>query len=72
MKSYNAVGVLIRRPSVTPEELQIIGALCTVGSPAVAKELYFIAFDQEILKRPCPRDKYFFSLTLVALTVVSR
>ncbi|HSA64095.1 MAG TPA: metal ABC transporter permease [Nitrospira sp.] len=78
MKAYNAevYGYLFGNVlSVTPEELQVIGGLTVlvVGSLGLfSKELYFIAFDQEMAEASgVPARKMFFLLlTLVALTVV--
>ena len=78
MKTYNAevYGYLFGNVlSVTPEELQTIGGLTilVVGSLGLfSKELYFIAFDQEMAEASgVPARKMFFLLlTLVALTVV--
>ncbi|HEX6947993.1 MAG TPA: metal ABC transporter permease [Nitrospira sp.] len=78
MKAYNAevYGYLFGNVlSVTPEELRIIGvlAIVVVGSIALfSKELYFIAFDQEMAEASgVPARRIFFLLlTLVALTVV--
>jgi ABC-type Mn2+/Zn2+ transport system permease subunit len=78
MKAYNAevYGYLFGNVlSVTPEELRIIGILTVgvVGSIGLfSKELYFIAFDQEMAEASgVPARRIFFLLlTLVALTVV--
>ena len=78
MKSYNAevYGYLFGSVlSVTPDELHIIGALSilVLGLIVVfSKELYFIAFDQEMAEASGvpARQIYFLLLTLVALTVV--
>jgi ABC-type Mn2+/Zn2+ transport system permease subunit len=78
MKTYNAevYGYLFGNVlSVTPEELRVIGALTigVVGSILLfSKELYFIAFDQEMAEASgVPARRIFFLLlTLVALTVV--
>jgi ABC-type Mn2+/Zn2+ transport system permease subunit len=78
MKAYNAevYGYLFGNVlSVTPEELRIIGvlAIVVVGSIVLfSKELYFIAFDQEMAEASgVPARRIFFLLlTLVALTVV--
>ncbi|MDH5496348.1 MAG: metal ABC transporter permease, partial [Nitrospira sp.] len=60
---------------VTPEELRIIGALSILVLGLIllfAKELYFIAFDQEMAEASGvpARQIFFLLLTLVALTVV--
>ncbi|HTL60611.1 MAG TPA: metal ABC transporter permease [Nitrospira sp.] len=78
MKTYNAevYGYLFGNVlSVTPEELRIIAALtvAVVGSILLfSKELYFIAFDQEMAEASGvpARRMFFLLLTLVALTVV--
>ncbi|MDR4468559.1 MAG: metal ABC transporter permease [Nitrospira sp.] len=78
MKSYNAevYGYLFGSVlSVTPDELHTIGALSilVLGLIVVfSKELYFIAFDQEMAEASGvpARQVYFLLLTLVALTVV--
>ncbi|GKS65940.1 membrane protein [Nitrospira sp.] len=78
MKSYNAevYGYLFGSVlSVTPDELHIIAALSilVLGLIVVfSKELYFIAFDQEMAEASGvpARHIYFLLLTLVALTVV--
>ncbi|MGE0643804.1 MAG: metal ABC transporter permease [Nitrospira sp.] len=78
MKSYNAevYGYLFGSVlSVTPEELTIIGILSilVLGLLLVfSKELYFIAFDQEMAEASGvpARHIFFLLLTLVALTVV--
>jgi ABC-type Mn2+/Zn2+ transport system permease subunit len=78
MKTYNAevYGYLFGNVlSVTPEELQVIGGLTilVVGSIVLfSKELYFIAFDQEMAEASGipARRMFFLLLTLVALTVV--
>jgi ABC-type Mn2+/Zn2+ transport system permease subunit len=78
MKAYNAevYGYLFGNVlSVTPEELRIIGGLtvAVVGTILLfSKELYFIAFDQEMAEASgVPARRIFFLLlTLVALTVV--
>lgn len=78
MKTYNAevYGYLFGSVlSVTPEELQIIGALSILVLGLIllfAKELYFIAFDQEMAEASGvpARQIFFLLLTLVALTVV--
>jgi len=72
MKGYNAevYGYLFGSVlSVTPEELGIILALSLL---AFSKELYFIAFDQEMAEASgVPARRIFYLLlTLVALTVV--
>ena len=78
MKTYNAevYGYLFGNVlSVTPEELRIVGAL-TIGVIGCiflfSKELYFIAFDQEMAEASGvpARRMFFLLLTLVALTVV--
>ncbi|MBK8277664.1 MAG: ABC transporter [Nitrospira sp. UW-LDO-01] len=78
MKTYNAevYGYLFGSVlSVTPEELRIIGALSVLVLSLLllfAKELYFIAFDQEMAEASGvpARQMFFLLLTLVALTVV--
>jgi ABC-type Mn2+/Zn2+ transport system permease subunit len=78
MKTYNAevYGYLFGNVlSVTPEELRTIGGLSivVVGSILLfSKELYFIAFDQEMAEASGvpARRMFFLLLTLVALTVV--
>ena len=60
---------------MTPEELQTLGGLsiAVVGSIVLfSKELYFIAFDQEMAEASGvpARRMFFLLLTLVALTVV--
>ncbi|HSA86101.1 MAG TPA: metal ABC transporter permease [Nitrospira sp.] len=78
MKTYNAevYGYLFGSVlSVTPEELQIIGALSVLVLGLLllfAKEFYFIAFDQEMAEASGvpARQIFFLLLTLVALTVV--
>lgn len=78
MKSYNAevYGYLFGSVlSVTPEELSIIGMLSILVLGlllAFSKELYFIAFDQEMAEASGipARHIFFLLLTLVALTVV--
>jgi ABC-type Mn2+/Zn2+ transport system permease subunit len=78
MKTYNAevYGYLFGNVlSVTPEELRTIGALSLVVVGTIllfSKELYFIAFDQDMSVRSgVPACRIFFLLrTLVALTVV--
>jgi ABC-type Mn2+/Zn2+ transport system permease subunit len=78
MKTYNAevYGYLFGSVlSVTPEELRIIGALSVLVLSVLllfAKELYFIAFDQEMAEASGvpARQMFFLLLTLVALTVV--
>ncbi len=78
MKGYNAevYGYLFGSVlSVTPEELRTIGLLgvLVVGViVAFAKELYFIAFDQDMAEASgVPARRIFYLLlTLVALTVV--
>jgi len=78
MKTYNpeVYGYLFGNVlSVTPEELRIVGAL-TVGVIGCiflfSKELYFIAFDQDMAEASGvpARRMFFLLLTLVALTVV--
>ncbi|TAJ09975.1 MAG: metal ABC transporter permease [Nitrospirae bacterium] len=78
MKGYNAevYGYLFGSVlSVTPEELRVIGllSLLVVGVIVVfAKELYFIAFDQDMAEASgVPARRIFYLLlTLIALTVV--
>src|SRR5438034_2277123 len=78
MKTYNAevYGYLFGSIlSVTPEELGIILALSLLVLGAIlafSKELYFIAFDQELAESSgVPARRIFYLLlTLVALTVV--
>lgn len=78
MKSYNAevYGYLFGSVlSVTPDELHIIGALSILVLSLIvvfSKELYFIAFDQEMAEASGvpARQIFFLLLTLVALTVV--
>lgn len=78
MKTYNAevYGYLFGSVlSVTPEELRIIGILSILVLGlllAFSKELYFIAFDQEMAEASGvpARQMFFLLLTLVALTVV--
>ena len=78
MKTYNAevYGYLFGNVlSVTPEELRVVGALtiAVVGTIFLfSKELYFIAFDQEMAEASGvpARRMFFLLLTLVALTVV--
>ncbi|MGH7251418.1 MAG: metal ABC transporter permease, partial [Nitrospiraceae bacterium] len=78
MKGYNAevYGYLFGSVlSVTPEELGIILALSLLVLAAIlafSKELYFIAFDQEMAEASgVPARRIFYLLlTLVALTVV--
>lgn len=78
MESYNAevYGYLFGSVlSVTPEELSIIGALTVLVLGLLllfSKELYFIAFDQEMAEASGvpARQIFFLLLTLVALTVV--
>lgn len=78
MKSYNAevYGYLFGSVlSVTPDELHIIGALSVLVLGLIvvfSKELYFIAFDQEMAEASGvpARHIFFLLLTLVALTVV--
>ena len=78
MKTYNAevYGYLFGNVlSVTPEELRTIGGLSVVVLGRIllfSKELYFIAFDQEMAEASGvpARRMFFLLLTLVALTVV--
>jgi ABC-type Mn2+/Zn2+ transport system permease subunit len=78
MKTYNAevYGYLFGSVlSVTPDELRIIGALSVLVLSLLllfSKELYFIAFDQEMAEASGvpARQMFFLLLTLVALTVV--
>jgi ABC-type Mn2+/Zn2+ transport system permease subunit len=78
MKSYNAevYGYLFGSVlSVTNEELSIIGGLSILVLGLIvlfSKELYFIAFDQEMAEASGvpARGIFFLLLTLVALTVV--
>src|SRR3989475_4802068 len=78
MKGYNAevYGYLFGSVlSVTPEELGIILALSLLVLGAIlafSKELYFIAFDQEMAEASgvSARRIFYLLLTLVALTVV--
>ncbi len=78
MKGYNAevYGYLFGSVlSVTSEELQIIGGLSILVLGLIllfSKELYFIAFDQEMAEASGvpARRMFFLLLTLVALTVV--
>ena len=78
MKTYNAevYGYLFGSVlSVTSEELRIIGGLSVLVLGLIvlfSKELYFIAFDQEMAEASgVPARRIFFLLlTLVALTVV--
>lgn len=78
MKTYNAevYGYLFGSVlSVSGEELQVIGVLAVLVLGLIllfSKELYFIAFDQEMAEASgVPARKIFFLLlTLVALTVV--
>jgi ABC-type Mn2+/Zn2+ transport system permease subunit len=78
MKTYNAevYGYLFGSVlSVTTEELRIIGALSflVLGTIlAFSKELYFVAFDQEMAEASGvpARRIYYLLLTLVALTMV--
>lgn len=78
MKGYNAevYGYLFGSVlSVTPDELRVILALSllVVGMIVLfSKELYFIAFDQEMAEASGvpARRMFFLLLTLVALTVV--
>jgi ABC-type Mn2+/Zn2+ transport system permease subunit len=78
MKTYNAevYGYLFGSVlSVTNEELRVIGGLSIAVSGLVflfSKELYFIAFDQEMAEASGvpARRMFFLLLTLVALTVV--
>jgi len=78
MKTYNAevYGYLFGSVlSVSSEELQVIGALAVLVLGSIllfSKELYFIAFDQEMAEASgVPARRIFFLLlTLIALTVV--
>ncbi|HEU4684871.1 MAG TPA: metal ABC transporter permease [Nitrospira sp.] len=78
MRTYNAevYGYLFGNVlSVTAEELETIGALAVlvVGTILLfSKELYFIAFDQEMAEASGvpARRMFFMLLTLVAVTVV--
>lgn len=78
MKTYNAevYGYLVGSVlSVTSEELRVIGGLSILVLGLLllfSKELYFIAFDQEMAEASgVPARRIFFLLlTLVALTVV--
>jgi ABC-type Mn2+/Zn2+ transport system permease subunit len=78
MKSYNAevYGYLFGSVlSVTQDELHLIGALSILVLGLIvifSKELYFIAFDQEMAEASGvpARQIFFLLLTLVALTVV--
>ncbi|MDH5741787.1 MAG: metal ABC transporter permease [Nitrospira sp.] len=78
MKTYNAevYGYLFGSVlSVTPDELRIIGTLSILVLGLIllfSKELYFIAFDQEMAEASGvpARQIFFLLLTLVALTVV--
>jgi len=78
MKSYNAevYGYLFGSVlSVTSEELRVIGGLSILVLGLIvlfSKELYFIAFDQEMAEASGvpARRMFFLLLTLVALTVV--
>ncbi|MEO5955681.1 MAG: metal ABC transporter permease [Nitrospiraceae bacterium] len=78
MKTYNAevYGYLFGSVlSVTSEELRIIGGLSVLVLGLIllfSKELYFIAFDQEMAEASGvpARRMFFLLLTLVALTVV--
>jgi ABC-type Mn2+/Zn2+ transport system permease subunit len=78
MKSYNpeVYGYLFGSVlSVTPEELVVIGGLSVVVLGIVmlfSKELYFIAFDQEMAEASGipARQIFYLLLSLVALTVV--
>ncbi|MBA5866500.1 MAG: iron chelate uptake ABC transporter family permease subunit [Nitrospira sp. CR1.3] len=78
MKSYNAevYGYLFGNVlSVTSEELSVIGALSVLVIGTIllfSKELYFIAFDQEMAEASgVPARRIFFLLlALIALTVV--
>ncbi|MBM4120065.1 MAG: metal ABC transporter permease [Nitrospira sp.] len=78
MKSYNAevYGYLFGSVlSVTPDELRVIAALgvCVMGILILfSKELYFIAFNQEMAEASgVPARRIFYLLlTLVAVTVV--
>ncbi len=78
MKSYNpeVYGYLFGSVlSVTTEELYTIGALSVIVLGAIllfSKELYFIAFDQEMAEASGipARQMFYLLLSLVALTVV--
>jgi len=78
MKSYNpeVYGYLFGSVlSVTTEELYIIGALSVIVLGTIllfSKELYFIAFDQEMAEASGvpARQMFYLLLSLVALTVV--
>ena len=78
MKTYNAevYGYLFGSVlSVTSDELHVIGALSLIILGLIllfTKELYFIAFDQEMAEASGipARPIFFLLLTLVALTVV--
>ena len=78
MKSYNpeVYGYLFGSVlSVTPEELLIIGGLSVLVLGTIAllsKELYFIAFDQEMAEASGvpARQVFYLLLSLIALTVV--
>ncbi|MBI3357214.1 MAG: metal ABC transporter permease [Nitrospirae bacterium] len=78
MKAYNAevYGYLFGSVlSVTTEELRVIGGLGVLVLSLIllfSKELYFIAFDQEMAEASGvpARRVFFLLLTLVALTVV--
>jgi ABC-type Mn2+/Zn2+ transport system permease subunit len=78
MKSYNpeVYGYLFGSVlSVTPEELLIIGGLSILVLGTIAllsKELYFIAFDQEMAEASGvpARQIFYLLLSLIALTVV--
>ena len=78
MKTYNAevYGYLFGSVlSVTSEELRVIGGLSILVLGLIlvfSKELYFIAFDQEMAEASGvpARRMFFLLLTLVALTVV--
>jgi ABC-type Mn2+/Zn2+ transport system permease subunit len=78
MKTYNAevYGYLFGSVlSVTSEELRVIGGLSVLVLGLIllfSKELYFIAFDQEMAEASGvpARRMFFLLLTLVALTVV--
>lgn len=78
MKTYNAevYGYLFGNVlSVTTEELQVIGGLSALVLGTIvlfSKELYFIAFDQEMAEASGvpARRLFFLLLTIIALTVV--
>lgn len=78
MKGYNAevYGYLFGSVlSVTPEELSVVGGLSIVVIGTLilfSKELYFIAFDQEMAEASGvpARSIFYLLLTLIAVTVV--